>query len=276
MKQLQPAFEDLRIRLMEAIAACRDRSQPKAVHNLRTLTRRLEALLTAAAEEHRGAVRLHNAIDKVRDNLKQIRRAAGAVRDLDVLDKLTQSIADESMQQDAESLCHHLSQDREPAAKELQHLLTFVELDIERNLQRTAKRLAALSEKSTEAATIATRWTKSARPRNGNGQLTSRQLHNFRKRTKTARYLAELQPESEAAANLAESLHELQDKIGYWHDCELLAQQANQILGKKSALSKAVDEQRKTAFRQAMSMLSAREAKKKSSPAHTRQSPAEV
>jgi CHAD domain-containing protein len=287
MSQLFPAFEDLHTRFVTAIVACRDRSEPKAVHNLRTLSLRLESVVKAAAEQHAEASAVREASDKLLDRLKRIRRAAGDVRDIDVQRNLMHSIANELIPHlrvdnrqpvlhQAESIDRYFKRHRRIAKRKLRHLLLTAELSLERSLQKMAKLLAALPDDNPTAnpatsLSMVRRWTKSAQPKNG--PLTPRELHKFRKRTKTARYLAELQPQSEEAADMAKSLRNIQDSIGHWHDCDLLARQAADILGKDVALTKAIDKRRVAALKQALRTLTPATL---SSPARSHRSPAKA
>ncbi len=62
--------------------------------------------------------------------------------------------------------------------------------------------------------------------------LDSENLHDFRKRTKEARYLAEAGGETAEAVSVARALKRVQDVIGAWHDRDALAGEAEQALGK--------------------------------------------
>ena len=77
-------FEHLHSEFFAALEACRVRPRPKAVHQLRTTARRLEALLNAAKRRQRGNAKFGRKVDKALKALKPIRQAAGPVRDMDV------------------------------------------------------------------------------------------------------------------------------------------------------------------------------------------------
>jgi CHAD domain-containing protein len=62
--------------------------------------------------------------------------------------------------------------------------------------------------------------------------LDSENLHDFRKRTKEARYLAEAGGETAEAVSVARALKRIQDVIGGWHDRDALSGEAEQALGK--------------------------------------------
>src|SRR5271154_5033938 len=70
-----------------AVTQCVADAAPEAVHGLRTGSRRLQAMLEAMLRED-AAIPLQQAAKAWLRQLKQVRRAAGAVRDLDVHRKL--------------------------------------------------------------------------------------------------------------------------------------------------------------------------------------------
>src|SRR5580700_3796356 len=86
-----------------AVTQCIENADPEAVHRVRTGSRRLQAMLEARLREAGPAADLleQPARAWLRD-LKQIRRAAGAVRDLDVQRKLLESwVGKQASAQDA-------------------------------------------------------------------------------------------------------------------------------------------------------------------------------
>ena len=66
-----------------AVTQCVEDAAPEAVHGLRTGSRRLQATLEAMLREE-AAASLQQAAKGWLRQLKQVRRAAGTVRDLDV------------------------------------------------------------------------------------------------------------------------------------------------------------------------------------------------
>ena len=75
-----------------AVDQCVQDADPDAVHRVRTGSRRLQAMLEATLRENAGSALQQTAKAWLRP-LKQIRRAAGEVRDLDVHRKLLESWA---------------------------------------------------------------------------------------------------------------------------------------------------------------------------------------
>ena len=62
--------------------------------------------------------------------------------------------------------------------------------------------------------------------------LDAENLHEFRKATKKARYIAESEAEGEDYSSVAKALKRVQDAIGEWHDWLCLWEEARTALGK--------------------------------------------
>jgi CHAD domain-containing protein len=262
--KLLPAFEDVHLQLIGAMIACRDRSRPTTVHKLRTTVRRLEAVLRCALEEHPKAARLCEAIAKAHRKLARVRKASGAVRDIDVQRNLASGFADqfegraraknaEVIRKENDFLQHRLKRRRKKAERELRQILTILELRTERSLEGVAKELSELTASGFSPLVLAQRWTKEAYTRNE--EICRDKFHELRKQTKSARYIAELQPESKAAAGLARRLHGIQSVIGYWHDLELLTQEAVESLGRHALLSEGIERTRQKALKDVERLL---------------------
>lgn len=94
MANLSSTFEQLHAELGKSLAACGDDADSRAVHSLRTTSRRIEALLRAVSEEHPRAELLRRDAERALRPLKKVRAAAGPVRDLDVQRKWVAEIAE--------------------------------------------------------------------------------------------------------------------------------------------------------------------------------------
>jgi CHAD domain-containing protein len=62
--------------------------------------------------------------------------------------------------------------------------------------------------------------------------LDAENLHDFRKMTKKARYVAESATEKGPYSSVAKALKRVQDAIGEWHDWQCLLEEAGTALGK--------------------------------------------
>ncbi len=61
--------------------------------------------------------------------------------------------------------------------------------------------------------------------------LHAENLHDFRKATKKARYVAESGGAERSSSSVAKALKRIQDAIGDWHDWLCLAKEAKAALG---------------------------------------------
>ncbi len=235
-------FDELHAQLSQAVLACRAKAEKKPVHTLRTTTRRLEALLHKAAEDHSRSQDLKQSVRKALRQLKKIRRLAGPVRDLDVHHKLVKEAFAASPTRAREAYLHqqhqletYLERRRGSAAEELQAGLERREVRLERALQRVSQVLASLPSSTNDRLTTAQSWVERSAAHLGG--LTAQNLHDFRKQTKLARYLSEMQPSSAAARAFTKNLLAIQDSIGEWHDLDLLHQEAKAVCGKHAELT---------------------------------------
>ena len=83
--------------------------------------------------------------------------------------------------------------------------------------------------------------------------LKETNLHDFRKRSKSARYVAEIDPRNAASVRLAKKLNEIQDSIGEWHDWLVLETEAGDILnGTGKRLLGTLHHERTTSYKRAL------------------------
>ncbi|MGD0649225.1 MAG: CHAD domain-containing protein [Acidobacteriaceae bacterium] len=252
-------FEQLHSEFFAALEACRVRPEPKAVHRLRTTTRRLEALLTTAKRRRDGGTRLARKIDEALKALKPVRGAAGPVRDMDVqmglLEGLVKAAGIElpaadrgDLEAAGEKLGAKLQKSRTEAAKELGRVILGAEM---KELQRLSLLQTELSEvKWTSLLKDAMAIEKRSAGRLETGDPES--LHAYRKRSKFSRYLAEMEEGSAPAERFAKGMKKVLDAIGAWHDWMLLTQLARETIGKSWALVRALKEEREGALRRAV------------------------
>jgi CHAD domain-containing protein len=210
-----------------AVAQCADDVDPDAVHRLRTGSRRLQAMLEATLREHPGLALQEPAQAWLRQ-LKRIRRAAGPVRDLDVHRKLLEDwIGKDPANSEEEKLDAWLKHER----KRLAHHVQKQSRKKQQGLAETqAKFLAAFSRKPSKKkprAANSVALEAFMRAADSMPWLDAENLHEFRKATKKARYIAESGP----PGDVAKALKRIQDAIGEWHDWLCLAQEAKSALG---------------------------------------------
>jgi CHAD domain-containing protein len=216
-----------------AVTQCAQDAAPDAVHRIRTGSRRLQAMLEAKLRETPGPPLEQPARAWLRQ-LKQIRRAAGAVRDLDVHRKLLEDwVGKDSgpLSKQAEMLDAWLKGERKRLAHGMQ--------------KQTRKRQAALAEG--QAGFLALSHAPLSSMRNSPPAdavaledfvraadtmpvLDGENLHDFRKATKKARYVAESAVDGQTSS-VAIALKRIQDAIGDWHDWLCLSEEASAALG---------------------------------------------
>ncbi len=224
--------------LKAAMAECADTPKPKSVHQLRSTTRRIEAILELLA----NTADLSNARRQERTfrrYLRKVRSAAGKVRDIDVhLEMLGayKSITDTAR------LERDLSSARRKSATKLQRRILKDGPALRHALDNLESDLAPLVDLNLSGGSIAhsaQTWLATAidglDPHHDDG------LHSIRKACKTARYMAEVGSESsKSAMKLAQRLNDVQQTTGAWHDCLLLLNEAYTSLPDDSPLIEKV------------------------------------
>lgn len=195
---------------------------PEEVHTLRTEVRRLEATLNALAfnQEPEGR-RLLKAIAPVR-------KAAGKVRDIDVLIGNVRTLQGDEPRQSLVRLVEHLAQLRAECARRLGRTITRKRKRVCRGLKLCTKALqrnkgsnGQIKQTTTVPQILLTelrRWPK----------LTPENLHLFRIRVKELRYMFELSAAVPKAP--MEALKRVKDTTGEWHDWAELASIAEKAL----------------------------------------------
>ena len=195
--------------------------RPADVHALRTHARRLEAaiaaLVPARSKESRRVLKL----------LTPVRKAAGKVRDMDVLIEDALALGNVQRAEGLVRLVEHLGQMRAKNAKRL--------TDMVANRRKTSAHLKELSK--------VFRKQLKDEPGTLNGgaapqilvteliqwpQLNRENLHLFRLRIKELRYMLELS--NEPNEQWVAWLGDVKDAIGEWHDWVGLLKIAKQVL----------------------------------------------
>lgn len=261
--------------LDSAMLVAQTAAEKGPVHKLRTTTRRVEAQLVlldrlpGLPEHAKESAEVHRL-------LKRVRRAAAAVRDLDVQVELIANdlpdkaavhegtVGDEIRRQ-GRKLMKRLEKRRKTEATGLVATLRSESEDLAAAMRKLQKTMEP-EEESGAAQQRRTRRGFSAGDLNGqiqqwfrkrtDGALQSRKrtdqehalqrlqhldeetLHDLRKAAKQCRYMAEGLPEgSSTAKKLAQRFEYLQEAGGHWHDWLMLEQMASRVHGKKAALT---------------------------------------
>jgi CHAD domain-containing protein len=199
---------------------------PEEVHALRTQTRRMEAVLDAVTLDSGKQPR------RLRHIMTPVRKAAGGVRDMDVMIRNVLTLSKKDSPGSVMRLVAQLAQKREKRARYLRDNIAAHGKEARMLLKRYARLIERQSDtnhhiftKNTGAlqALIAEleRWP----------ELDSENLHAFRIRVKKLQYL--LQISHLANRRATKTLAEVKDAIGDWHDWRGVLKVAEKVLDPK-------------------------------------------
>jgi CHAD domain-containing protein len=230
-----------------SIAQCVEDADSDAVHRVRTGSRRLQAMLEAMLRENATFALDHPARPWLRQ-LKQVRRAAGPVRDLDVHRKLLENLVGKAAAPDSATNPHHKPAETKQAEmldewlkSERKHLARGMQKQIRKRQHGLAARQTAVLNVIGSVPLESARTGRSAdavaleyfvRAIDAMPLLDAENLHEFRKATKKARYVAESAAVKGPYSSVARALKRVQDAIGEWHDWHCLREEAGTALGK--------------------------------------------
>ena len=213
--------------LRKLLKSMPDDPQPEEVHRLRTRTRRIESI--AAALDPSGEKRTRRLL-KV---LKPVRKAAGNVRDVDVLTGDLLRLRQKSNSASIDRLMEYLNELRRESASDLADAVNEQRKPARRNLQKYARMLesAAVGKKPVrsegvdENGSVADRLIEelASWPR-----LNAGNLHPFRLKVKKLRYVLEMFPGTDAG--LMNALADVKERVGEWHDWQQLMAMASEVL----------------------------------------------
>jgi CHAD domain-containing protein len=232
-----------------AVAQGIEDADPEAVHGMRTGSRRLQAILEARLREGGpGGQALDRSARAWLRELKQVRRAAGAVRDLDVQRKLLEDwvgkqIPDRGGVPDrgearlpaeikqAEMLDAWLKSERKHLARGMQKQLRKRQRGLAEGQVAcfTGIARAPLGRPGALRTSDGAALEDFVRAADAMPLLHGENLHDFRKATKKARYVAETGANGDSS--VAKALKRIQDAIGEWHDWLCLGEEAQAALG---------------------------------------------
>lgn len=240
--------------LLQKLEAAAANPDPQVVHRLRTGTRRSGALLESLLAKPGRSAEFRSKQKKAHKLLcqwKKLRRAAGAVRDLDVHLGLVEKLekAEARLQPSSEQLLHQQMQAlkawlRHQRARQAEALQQEAAKRLERCKRLTTSVLGAAPpppQSSGKQAVMPSRRTRTPAAlaledfysiSEANPHLGEENLHDFRKSTKQARYVAEAGQRQPDAVAVDKALKRIQDAIGEWHDLDALQAESRTALGK--------------------------------------------
>ena len=222
-------IQDRPQKLAKSLKALPDDFSPKRVHQLRTRTRRMEAMVHALAlDSRKNERRLLKAIQPVR-------KRAGRVRDMDVLADFASKLQVGRDRECSAQLLEHLGNQRQRQARKLQKVAAKQSSKIKKRLTRCGKLLnrAFKNQKdgldsrkwSAEAAALALQLEAELRDWPA---LRRTNLHLFRLKVKELLYVLEMANESNTT--FITTLGEVKDAVGEWHDWEELTGIAAKVI----------------------------------------------
>lgn len=196
--------------------------KPESVHGFRTGTRRVQTLLEELVPD-----RTRND-KKLLDLLKQIRKRAGKVRDVDAQLSALRNLKIPQEPRRKTLLLQSLIELRAEHEKKLRKALTKeITREVRKRLRRAANDLNpdTLRDPLMVAQQMMKRVTRPQNP------PTNDVLHQYRITGKRARYAAEFAVKSPEVDQFITQLKRAQDALGDWHDWFLLTQTAAKRLG---------------------------------------------
>lgn len=201
----------------------------RAVHDLRTTSRRLEAIVLALAPNGKlSPFRLLKAV-------KPLRKAAGQVRDMDVLAAKAHRLFGTCPSGSVERLLEYLHTTRSENAQTLLDTIADQRKRMCRRLDRISHQLESTSHDGQRQSDQVKRlihelmhWPA----------LGAENLHAFRLKVKELRYVLQLAANSDP--DFMKALDAVKTRVGDWHDWQQLAAIAHQVLN-RSIDRKAVE-----------------------------------
>jgi CHAD domain-containing protein len=164
--------------------------------------------------------------------IKPVRKAAGKVRDMDVLMRNVLTLSNDHGSEALVRLLEHLAKVRIKSVRKLRAVIRAQESDARRLLKKSSRLMRKkLKKESTSMDGVAapqilitelSHWP----------ELNAENLHLFRIRIKELRYMLQLNPQPDE--KLVEALGEVKDSVGEWHDWVQLVKIAQKVLDPRS------------------------------------------
>jgi CHAD domain-containing protein len=260
---------------------CLEDSGIETVHRIRTGTRRVEAMIDVLMREAAdNNPELEHAADRWRKQLKNFRRAAAPVRDLDVHRTILEKFAGVGKEGKEEHKNLEQSEVEKQAATpqlktavqtQAEHLDAWLRHAREERavdlLKQVKKRVGKIDE---IAASFVNAWqTQRGRRKpvrkpalaaldafvklsDEIPMLDAGNLHDFRKGAKNARYMSEAGGDDPHSVAVGRTIKRIQDGIGEWHDWLMLADEAHTALRDEGdELREMLDREVESAFQAA-------------------------
>ena len=208
------------------------RPTPDQIHDVRTVTRRLEAALDTLEIKKKFAKK-----KRVQQELRRIRKRCGKLRDMDVLTVHAMSVTPEESEREClVQLLEYLGASRYRHARKLRKATKKYGSALRDDLAKLAKEVDKLSDhKRTTGRGLRTdgqhvsALTELAAELQLPLRLDKKNLHPYRLKVKELRYTLQLSEEAQDN-ELVVRLGRVKDAIGEWHDWEELVAIAIEII----------------------------------------------
>lgn len=234
---------------------------PEQVHQLRTNTRRLEAMLASLSLDSQRQER------RLLKDLGQVRKKAGKVRDMDVLIGYVPAVPGNGDRECRVQLVEHLGDVRSKQAKKLHAVVSSRGQSARMGLKRVRRELEKLlcegQDSDCDPSVARSHATASALTLESGlvqpTRLTRQNLHPYRLKVKQLQNILRLAEGSDHQEFL-ETLGNVKDAIGEWHDWEELLAIANDVLDHGSqcelirGIKRVCNEKYEKAMAEALSM----------------------
>lgn len=223
---------------------------PGEIHKLRTNARKIEANLKALSlESNKSEQRLLKCV-------KQIRKRAGKVRDLDVLTRNLATVHADGEAECEVMLLEYLGRKRQKQARKLHTVISNERTGLKKRLRRASAHVDKFLKKNEPepASLAAAHALQLSSQLQSPSRLNRGNLHAYRLKVKELRYV--LQLSASADRQFVDDLGNVKDAIGDWHDWEELISIATNKLdhGTACRLLPKIKDITESTYQQALNM----------------------
>lgn len=202
---------------------------PQRIHDLRTRVRHADTVIRVALNDTKLA-------DRLLQSIKPLYKKAGKVRDMDVLTGFVADLQVEDENECKTRLLEFLVTRRQRAAKKLRHTLSRQRPRLDRQIRRCVKKIEKSYAGSHDKIRKGCAYAHDANPLAlrlaaklaSSPKLNGKNLHRYRAKVKELRYLLSLAGNGDA--KFSDSLRDVKDSIGAWHDWNELAAISSKVL----------------------------------------------
>ena len=235
-------------RLSRELTKLARHSGPDTVHKLRTSVRRVETVVQVLIPKPDRSTR------KLLKLLRQLRKKAGRVRDLDVQLTSLKNLKAAGKSDQKAQLSRTLTTER---SKREKRLIAALDKEAVRELRKRLKRARRALEFAEGIEPLILALQGLSEISEDRSPLTQTKVHQYRIAGKRARYLIEIAGKDPKADAVAGNLKHMQDVVGDWHDWLTLTERAEEMFGgvKESALVAAMRNLTRAKFRESVDAI---------------------